>query len=168
VTEKYNLTGETGIVKRVKISKGIIIFSILIIIYSLHGLPTVNFNTYYTKFYPSSEKAILARYIFSIALRIVLVISGVGILFRRDIFRKIILGISFFTVVTVYWKHPVICFKRVLIWKINQGVLPIDVLPKIDMLSRVSAIICSSVDIGFALCLVYYFTRPKVKQQFMR
>jgi len=150
----------------VKISKGIIIFSILIIIYSLHGLPTVNFNTYYIKFYPSSEKAILARYIFSIALRVVLIISGIGILFRRDIFRKIILGVSFFTIATVYWKHPVICFKRVLMWKISQGVLPVDVLPKIDMLSWFSAVICSIMDIGFTLCLIYYFTRLKVKKQF--
>ncbi|MFA4989430.1 MAG: hypothetical protein WC576_01520 [Candidatus Omnitrophota bacterium] len=152
---------------RGKIPKGLIIFSILIIVYSLHGLPTVNFNTYYAKFYPSSEKIILARYILSIALRIVLIISGIGILFRRDIFRKAILGISFFTIATVYWKHPVICFKRVLLWKINQGVLPIDVLPKIDMLSWFSAIICSLMDIGFTLCLIYYFTRPKVKKQFI-
>ncbi|MDD2679651.1 MAG: hypothetical protein PHO03_02450 [Candidatus Omnitrophica bacterium] len=152
---------------REKIPKGIIVFSILIILYSLHGLPTVDFNTYYAKFYPSPEKIILARYIFSIALRIVLLVSGIGILLRRDIFRKIILLISFFTIATVYWKHPVSVFKKVLIWKVAQGILPVDVIPKIDMLAWSSAIICYVIDIGFALCLLCYFTRPKIKKQFI-
>ena len=151
---------------RGKISKGIIIFSILIIIYSIHGLPIVNFKTYYSKFYPSPERVILVRYILSIALRVVLIISSLGILLRKEIFRKIILFLSLFTIATIYWKHPVVCFERVLLWKVSQGILPVDVLTRIDMLSRISAMICAIMDIGFALCLIYYFTRPQVKKQF--
>ncbi len=149
-----------------KISKGIIISAILIILYSLHGLPTVGFDIYYSKFYPLPEKVILARYIYSIALRIALITCSLGILLRKDIFRKVLLLISFFTIATVYWKHPVDCFKRVLLWKIEQGILPAEALSTIDMASRISALLCSVVDIVFALCLIYYFTRPKVKKQF--
>jgi len=149
-----------------KISKGLIIFSILIILYALHGMPPFSFSSYYIKFRPEPEKIIFIRYIFSLAVRAALLVSGAGILWRKDIFRKVILGVSFFTIATIYWKHPVICFKRVLMWKVAQGILPAEVIPRIDMLARVSALICSSVDIVFALCLIYYFTRPKVKQQF--
>ena len=130
-------------------------------------MPLISFSSYYIKFRPSPEKIIFIRYIFSIAVRVVLLVSSVGILLRKDIFRKIILFISFFTIATIYWKHPVICFKRVLMWKIAQGILPVDVLPKIDMVAWISAIICAIVDIGFALCAIYYFTRPKVKKQFV-
>jgi hypothetical protein len=150
-----------------KISKGLIIFSILIILYALHGMPPFSFSSYYVKFRPEPEKIIFIRYIFSLAIRAALLVSGVGILFRKDIFRKVILGVSFFTLATIYWKHPAICFKRVLLWKVAQGILPAEVIPKADMLARMSSIICSSVDIVFALCLIYYFTRPKVKQQFV-
>ena len=154
--------------RKEKISKGIIISAILIILYSLHGLPTVGFDIYYSRFYPLPEKVILARYIFSIALRITLIACSLGILLRKDIFRRALLLISFFTIATVYWKHPVDCFKRVLLWKIEQGILPAEALSTVDTASRISSLLCSAVDIGFALCLIYYFTRPRVKGQFQR
>jgi len=129
-------------------------------------LPTVDFNTYYVKFRPSPEKLIFARYIFSIAFRIALLISGIGILFRKEIFRKAAIFIGCFTIATIYWKHPVICFKRVLIWKVYQGVLPFDIIPRINLFSWICASICYIFDIGVNLCLIYFLTRPKVKEQF--
>lgn len=157
---------EAGIVAKDKVSKEIIILSIIIILYSLQGMPILNFDSYALEFRPLPEKLILLRYAFSIALRIFLFITGIGILFRREIFRKCIIFASFFTIITVYWKHPVVVFKRVLIWRIAQGVVPVSMIPKINILAWKSAAICYSIDIIIALVLIYLFTRPKIKEQF--
>ncbi len=147
-------------------SKGIIIFSILIVLYALHGLPLIGFDLYYTKFYPAPQWLIFCRYILSIAMRVALFVSAAGILFRKDIFRRLILFISFLTVATVYWKHPVSCFKTVLIWKIAQGVLPPEIIPRIDMIAWSCVAICYIVDIIFSVSLIYFFSRRDVKKQF--
>jgi hypothetical protein len=157
---------EAGIVAKDKMSKEIIILSIIVILYSLQGFPAFDFNSYTAKLYPLPARLILARYVFSISLRIFLFITGIGVLFRREIFRKCIIFASFFTIVTVYWKHPVIIFKRVLIWRIEQGVVPVSMIPKINMLAWKSALICYIIDIIIALVLIYLFTRPKIKEQF--
>ncbi|MFA5276512.1 MAG: hypothetical protein WC417_06450 [Candidatus Omnitrophota bacterium] len=149
-----------------KISKEIIILGIIVIVYSLQGFPILDFDSYAAKLYPLPERLILARYIFSIALRIFLFITGIGVLFRKEIFRKCIIFASFFTIITVYWKHPVIVYKRILMLRIEQGVVPASMIPKIDMLAWKSALICYTVDIIIALVLIYLFTRPKIKERF--
>lgn len=149
-----------------RVTRGIVLCAILVVSYSFLGMPLTSFSSYYTKFYPSPENLIFIRYLFSITLRLILLISGIGILFRTNIFRKIIIFISFFTIATLYWKHPVICLKRVLFWKITQGVLPVDIIPKINMLAWFSVIVLYIIDISVCLCLIYYLTRLKVKEWF--
>lgn len=146
--------------------KGIIIFSVLIIFYALLGFPLSDFKAYYPKFYPSAQYLIFGRYVLSIAIRIILIVTGLGILFRKEIFRDLILALSFFTIATVYWKHPLVVFQRIFSLKVAQGALPSVIIPKINMLSWACVILNSLVDIGFSLCLIYYFTRPKVREQF--
>lgn len=157
---------EIGILARNKISKEIIILGFIVIFYSLQGMPTLDFSAYYARFSPSPQKLIFARYLLSIALRVVFLVSAIGILFRKDIFRKIIIFASFFTIATVYWKHPVIIYKRILMWKIVQGTIPASMIPKIDMLAWISALICYLIDIIVAFVLIYLFTRSKIKTQF--
>jgi len=96
---------------RKKTLSGIYVFSILIVVVSLWDLQGfTSFERYRAFFYPLAGKTLVARYIVSIGLRLLLLIAAVGILFHKDIFRRIILFISFFTIATVYWKHPVSCF----------------------------------------------------------
>lgn len=150
-----------------KMSKGIIIFSILICLLSLWDFKTnISFSRYYHLLQPLSEKLILLRYVFSLSLRIVLFISGIGVLFLKDIFRKIILFISFFTIATIYWKHPMICFRNVVDSLSAQGAFTPDVPLTPNALIWILFAINYAIDIGFSLCLIYYFTRPRVKEQF--
>jgi len=149
-----------------KVSKEIIILSIIIIAYSLQGMPNFDFDSYAFKFRPLPENLIFFRYLFSIALRIFLFVTGIGVLFRKEIFRKCVIFAGFFTVITVYWKHPVSVFKSVLLWRIEQGVVPASMMPKIDELAWKSALICYLIDIIIAFVLIYLFTRPKIKEQF--
>jgi hypothetical protein len=157
---------EIDIIVRKKLSKEIIILSIIVIAYSLQGLPTLDFNSYAVKLQPLPETLILFRYVFSLALRIVLFTSGIGILFRKEIFRKCIIFIGFLTIATVYWKHPVIIFKRILMLRIEQGVVSESMIPKMNMLAWKSAVICYIIDIIIVSVLIYLFTRPKIKEQF--
>ena len=148
-----------------KITRGIVLCVILVIVYSFLSWPE-SFRSYYVRFHPSPENLIFIRYLFSVGLRLALFISGIGILFRKDIFRKIIIFISFFTIATVYWKHPVIVFERILWWKIMQGTLPADIIPKINMVAWSCVVTSSIIDIVVCLCLIYYLTRPKIREQF--
>lgn len=159
---------ETHIVAKNRIPRDIIILSIIVVLYSFQGLPTFDFASYAIKFRPLPEKLILARYIFSLALRIFLLIAGVGILFRKEIFRKSILFVSIFTICTIYWKHPFLCFKNGLIFNIRKGVISADLIPKINMIAWCTTVACYLIDIIIASFLIYLFTRPKIKEQFYR
>jgi len=155
-----------GTVVKEKIPKEIIILGVIVILYSFQGLPTFDFAAYASKFSPLSEELILVRYIFSITLRIFLFIAGVGVLFRRDIFRKSILFICLFTICTVYWKHPFLCFKNSFMFNINQGVVPVDLMPKINLITWFCVVTSYIMDIVISVFLIYLFTRPKIKEQF--
>ena len=161
-----NLVGETDVAAKRKISREIIILSIIVILYSFQGMPSFDFYSYAVKFSPLPEKFILARYVLSIGIRIFLLIAGIGILFRKDIFRKSVLFISLFTICTVYWKHPFLCFKNSLMLNIKQGMLSVDLLPKIDTMAWICLAVCYLIDIIIATFLIYLFTRPKIKEQF--
>ena len=149
-----------------KISKEIIVLAAIIILYSVVGMPSSSFDDYALRLRPLPEQIIFARFIYSITLRIVLFISGIGILFRRDIFRKIVLFISFFTISTVYWKHPVFYFKKFLMSYFGQGAPTVELISKVNFMAWGCVAICCIVDISVALCLVYFFTRSKIKEQF--
>jgi len=95
-----------------------------------------------------------------------LFISGVGILFRKEIFRKLVILSGIFTILTVYWKHPVSVFKQILLLRIKQGIVSAEVLPRIDVLAWKSALVCYAVDILIFSVLIYLLTRPKIKGQF--
>ena len=149
-----------------KITIGIVMCAILVIEYSFFGMPIGGFNVYYSKFRPSPENLIFLRYLFSIFQRLVLLISGIGILFRRDIFRKITIFASFFIISTVYWKHPVACYRKILWWKIIDKTLPVDIITRINMLAWVCVAISTIIDVSICLCLIYYLTRANIKEQF--
>lgn len=149
-----------------KVSKEIVILGIIVIFYSLQGMPTLDFGSYAAKLYPLPEKLILIRYLFSIALRIFLLLAGIGVLFRKEFFRKCVIFGGLFTIITVYWKHPVIVFKNILIWRIEQGIVPASMMSRINELAWKSATICYLIDIIVVLVLVYLFTRPKIKEKF--
>jgi hypothetical protein len=159
-------TSKTGLVKSNKISKEIIILSFIIILYGLQGMPTWDFEAYYVKFYPAARELIFTRYLVSLTLRIILFVSGVGIIFRKEIFRKIVIGLAYFSLVTIPWKHPVTAVERFILLKINAGVLPVNLLPRIDWVAGAYVTIYSIIDIVTASFLIYLFTRTKIRGQF--
>ena len=152
---------------------GVIIFAILLILSTLiWSMAYLNYDYYRSTFQFLPEASIRIRYFISIINRFLVLVSAVGILFLKDIFRKIGLLLCFLTVCVMPWKHPFFTLKD-LAEKATQQVLstmpPIDTLTrelvlKISLWSSVAVVYI--IDIGFAVAFIYYFTRPRVKALF--
>lgn len=152
--------------------RGIKVFGILIIATSLFQLRhLLNFNYYTWLFNPIPENFILIRYFFSVLARIIGLIAGAGILFHKDLFRKIALLLFAVIPCITYWKHPFFA-----VYKHSQATANVVfksfcvsclLTPAmIKSIAIASMLILYITDIGFSVCLIYYFTRPKIKQWF--
>jgi len=148
---------------------GINIFGILLIFSSLFQMTGLGFARYKYLFDYMSAEIVLFRYFISWMLRILGIASAIGILRRKDIFRKIALGIFIFTILTVYWKHPHIGFERHTQYldqmAIETGISELRTR-SFSSLTSYAVIGARFLDALFAACFIYYFTRPKVKAQF--
>jgi hypothetical protein len=160
-----------------KRSKGVTIFGILLIVSSLWELKNLaDFNYYLFLFQQLPEQAIRVRYFGSITLRMLGLVSGIGILGLRNIFRKIAISLNWFTILTIYWKHPIYTLRNIYKGYLEQ-IVNIMVFTKygpnfpIDRIYEKSLLVASTflnvVDLVFAFSLIYFFTRPTVKQQFL-
>lgn len=155
-----------------KRSTGITVFSVLLIVgalYSLMGMSNVEGWNFL--FQPLPEIFIQIRYFITVFVIALALISGVGILFLKDYFRKIIIFTTFFTFFSYLIEGPLIIYRNLPGFVEQQAALLAIEAPDIS-LKGVSAVLWFFVifsyviDFCFAICLVYFFTRPKVKQQF--
>ncbi len=155
-----------------KRSNGVTVFSILLIVgtfYNLMGMSNVeNWNFL---FQPLPEIIIQIHYFISVFIMALALISGVGILFLKDYFRKIIIFTTFFTFFSYLIEGPLLIYRNLPGFIEQQVALVAIEAPDIS-LNGASAvlwffvILSYVIDFGFAICLVYFFTRPKVKEQF--
>ena len=161
--------------KRIKGLRCIWILGIIIILYILKDLPgIIKFKHYHLFFilnYP--EKFIIIRYCFSVALRIFLTVSVIGLFLKKDIFRRALIFFSFFNVFTLYWKHPIFVFEKI-INEIFGKLIAINAYSSYALMKNYDRILYSAlaviyiVDILFSLSLIYFLTRPYVKEHFIR
>lgn len=155
--------------KKILKSKGVLFFSILIILVSIFDLIwIIDFRRYHLLFYNLPKTIVFIRYIFSILLRLILIISAIGVLFYKDIFRRIIIFISLFNIFTIYFKHPVSCFDNIL-----RNLVRLDTSCQYSNFEfniiKFSAILINYLfDIFFSLSLIYYFNRQNVKNFFVK
>lgn len=146
---------------------GVIIFGILLIVSAWERLPWLNFHFYIWYFQPLPEKIILARYIISVLMGIVELASGIGILFLKNIFRRCALFLAFFSILTIYWKHPHFVFQKIVKEIIDASYTKTPLNESvISSIAWTAVKIASVVTFVFSICLIYYFTRPKIKELF--
>lgn len=150
-----------------KRSIGVTIFGYLLIFSSLSQMSTLAcFSHYKYLFQHLSEHMMLVRYLISWALRIVGLASGIGILRRLDIFRKIAIAIFCITIAGVCVKNSYACFNN-LNRLLDQLAMNTFGVPGIfSSVTRPAVVTARILDIAFSLCFIYFFTRPKVKEQF--
>jgi len=159
-----------------KIAIGIMLFGLYFIADSLIQFYVKMFKPgyyswYSSIFWPLPEHIIFIRYLLSIIFRIFKLISGIGILLRKEIFRKLTLLMSWFTIIIVYWKHP---FNAVLrhadtvtktIYQAN-GFNALTFPPPTRLIAGISLGCLYAFDIGVSVLAIYYFTRPYIREQF--
>lgn len=134
------------------------------------------------------EKWILVRYELSVAFCILGMAVGIGLMFQRELFRKIFLGILFLSILGMPLKHPFRAFYHIALYNevqynlidypANTVVKPTQYprFPaemdlnylKNPLIPRISQVIFILMDICFALGGFYYFTRPQVRNAFKK
>jgi len=151
-----------------RLSLIVIIIGALIVLHNMRGLVSIShYARYHFLFRDLPENLILTRYCFSIFLKILLLVTGIGIILRRDIFRKMILFISWFNILTIWLKHPVSCFRNIVNYMAGQKMLPAIFMEDPELMIWILTVYNYIIDLGFAIFLIYFFTRPKVKEAFI-
>lgn len=153
---------------------GVVLFGLGLIVTSLlQSTALVDRHRYWYLFSDLPTSAITIRYALSWIARIVGLASGVGILLRRELFRRVTIALAALTIMTVYWKHSYEGFLRHVqdlqqrspavahIFQILQqgGV-------EVSEVTRIAVIVIRLQEIALALLLIWYFTRPRVKDWF--
>lgn len=113
-------------------------------------------------------------------------IAGIGLITRKEIFRKIILCIFTFNLIFVHWKHPVQAFYQSFanvpmrafisapLSEHSDIILPRFLIMKMSLIlgddiissAWIAKICFSLLDIGVSLLVLFIFTRPTIKHLF--
>jgi len=151
-----------------KRSRGVTIFAVLLIVGSIHKLIGLSdYNYYVLMFQHLPSDLIITRYTFSIALRILGFSIAMGILMLNEFSRKVIVILSFCTILTIYWKHPLQVFTNLAV-HVGQNTPSFEGVTLLNPVFPIVAMIFYSIwDIMFSCSMIYFFTRPNVKKQFM-
>lgn len=117
-----------------------------------------------------TPRMILVRYVFSWLIKALGLVVGIGLLARKEFFRKLAIASSVLTIVTVHLKHTHAAYLlhvqqldrsfEALYGGLPDGFTFVSVLGPALLLQR-------SIDVVFALALIFYLTRAHVKQQFV-
>lgn len=156
--------------------RGIYIFAILFTASSLmHMLTLASSKSWYLALYSYMDPAVVElRYLFSWLQRIAGLTAGIGLLYYKNFSRKLAIVIGWFTIATIYWKHPITAFKEhAQILDSSQTSLQLAnilkqtggaeaYVPSFSELAVLSSIVHSALDITFCALLIYYFTRPEI------
>jgi hypothetical protein len=153
---------------------GLVVFGVGLIATSLLQLiGLVDVHRYWYLFQSLPPLVIMGRYMVSWAARVVGLAAGIGLLQRREVFRKTAIALGCATIATTHWKHPYDGFAR------HISDLEFQV-PEFGMLLRglgqfgmdrstfigLVVFVTRAQEIALALLLIWYLTRPHVKAQF--
>ena len=151
-----------------KRSIGVTIFAWLIIIVSgLLLLGSFDFKAH-TKLFQSFPKNLnICLFAYGIASLAIGVIAGIGLIRLKEIMRKVIVGINLLDVLSGI---PVLLFSLNDIKQYAyRAAAETNSQVSIDVLANIAfyIIICFAIfTIAFSMLIIYFFTRPKVKEQF--
>lgn len=154
------------------LSSGVWLFGVFLIISSLNHMYMLGTksNLYAEAYSYMPAWFIPVRYAFSWFLRLAGLLSGIGIVTRWEPARKLAIAIGCFTILTVYWKHPIHAVQLhteyldkaygFILSMTGTGVTFTSVAP-------ISAVILMLNDVIFWGVFIYFFTRPSIKGQFI-
>ena len=151
---------------------GVVIISALLIFSSLIHIQTLvfNFDWYRQNFGYLPEWLANLRYCFSWLQRILGITAGIGILYLNNQSRRLGILIGYFTIATLYWKHPLEAFETHTAF-LDQKLGPLlSWMGKTDIsfssVALPAMIVHDVLDISFWLTVIIYLTRPGIKKYF--
>ncbi len=151
-----------------KRSRGVTILAVLLILGCLSQL-SISYASYKWLFQPLPQRIILAHYYLMKIILILGITCAVGIFYLKDIFRKIAIYLSLFTLFSYLIEFPVFILRNVPAYieeQIYNAFMQGYFTPPVRVLIWGLFIAGWVIDICFALFWIYFFTRPRVKEQF--
>ena len=155
-----------------KPSRGVLLFGIGLLLSTLYKIYLLMFHyehfVYLFGHMPKEQFQI--RFFLSWADKIVELVAAIGILCLNDFCRKMAIIIWFLIICTVPIKHPFDGFQKHIRFLDQVGIISIHKIEKLGMSEE--RLVWWSVwaarlqDSLFGLCLIYFFTRKQVKEQF--
>ncbi|KPK98517.1 MAG: hypothetical protein AMJ95_03925 [Omnitrophica WOR_2 bacterium SM23_72] len=158
-----------------KVPKGIVVFGTMLILGSLYettALFSPRFFTYYKSLFPELPASLLGvRLFLSLVRRPLGLLLGLGLLGRKEFWRKITILWGYFIIATLYWRHPLTAIQIHTRFVLNtlvqstgsevwtQGYM-------VDLVPIGSLIFLFLGDIIFWSALIYYLLRPTTKAWF--
>ena len=116
-----------------------------------------------------APNVILLRYFVSWAVKLLGLLSGIGIIYRKEIFRKTAIVGSLFTILTAGLQHTYAEFHQYTQYMdqhlLNSIAVPVEGFT-FSAITGLAVIMARVLDIFFAGLLIYFFTRPEVKKHF--
>jgi len=149
----------------------LIVFSILIFIGSALGIYqylTAGYWYGYNFMSPSPEWFEIVRYYFSWGIRLFGIAVATGILFKKEIFRKLGLWLAGFSIVTIYFKHyPEYFFKytNYLTEQYQRVYRGIEI--DFSVFAKDALVTLYVFELVFWALFIFYFTRSSIKNKFL-
>jgi hypothetical protein len=142
---------------------GLIIFGVLLVTTSLvllYWLP--GYDLYRQVNHEWPESIIRVRYVGSYIYRLLGLACGIGILCRKEPFRKVFIGLSYYSLATLALRHTYSSqlFFSEPIYHANGSTF------SLETFTWIAVIIHWLVDGIFSLAAILYFRNPKVKGYF--
>lgn len=139
------------------------------VLYKLNGLKDYAYYKFLFQHLP--ETMIQIQYCLSISLRCVGLVTGIGLICRREFYRRTAIVLASVNLLTLYWKHPYEVFYHIAVFTEKGFPLPYPIIPKGEVLVHpmfpwISLGIFSLIDVIFSVAIIYFLTRPDVKAQF--
>jgi hypothetical protein len=137
--------------------------------FNLMGMANVEDWNYLNQ--PLPLELIQVNYFITVFFISLALMSGIGILFLKESFRKIVIAAACFTLFTYLIEGPLLIYPNLAGFVAKQTAYVSAEAPDLSVAGLQAAlwfmiIIGYVLDFGFAVALVYYFTRPQVKKQF--
>ena len=142
----------------------------LLIIYSCikFFIQETNYSYYSSLFSYMPSYLIFIRFLYSILVRVILVILAVGLVFRIDICRKLIILYAFYTIITVAFKHPYNSFVNIFSYMIRVGITPPEMYSQVPILIYFTYIITCIKTVCIWFVIAYILTKKQIKEKFSK
>ena len=147
-----------------KVPLGVVIFGVILIFTSVWQVYYIPHFLKYKAVNPGVPEAWMAlRYCVSYALRIAGLACGIGVIFYSNFYRKFLVGLLIFSILTLPLRHSYPSFLYY-VKPIFFG--PVTSLVSLEVFTWVNVLCRWAIDGLFAGCGIYYFTRSRVVENF--